>query len=163
MSNLLQTSSSILNQVLSNWLQLLRQMLKSSCWLSTTRFHHLGEGQAPRWWQYFWPVYWFSDTERNPTWSWFAWWLRNPFANLFANIIGVSYKDRDFVCNEGDVNFASGLVFAYTITKGRPPLPYVSYRNEVFEFATGWKTHGGFSLITLRRANSPNATDRKIT
>ena len=109
-------------------------------------------------WQWLNPVWWLSDEERNPAWPWWRWWLRNPFANLWAVIVGVQHLPRVVVTTYPGNFAARGWVFAWTLADGRwLPLPYASFRCRWFEWACGWKTHGGFSPITLRRANAPNA------
>lgn len=118
---------------------------------------------TPFWWQKINPIYWISDEERNPDWPWLAWWWRNPLGNLNAVIIGVADKHRHWISKEGFINFAdNGWQYAWTFVDGSWwPRWYISYRNKYIEVAQGWKTHGGFTFITLRRANSPNAGNYK--
>lgn len=107
------------------------------------------------------PFWLMSDVERNHNWPWWRWFLRNPFCNFHAVVIGVADCGRTVYWSRSPWTFAdSGINYGYTIIDGGfLPLPFVSYRGHGIECAIGWKTSGFFGYA-LRRANSPNATDK---
>lgn len=106
------------------------------------------------------PIWWASDTERNPKWSWWKWFKRNPFYNFTSVILGVSDCHRTVCYSKSPWTFAdAGWNYGYTlIDHWTVPLPFISYRGTSIEASIGWKTSGNFG-VTLRRANSPNATE----
>lgn len=109
------------------------------------------------------PLWWASDVKRNPKWSWFRWFCRNPFCNFTMVIIGLAHHERDCHYAKSAWTYASaGWNYGYTIPVHwiglRVPFPFLSYRGCGIETMIGWKTSGGFSMA-FRRANSPNATE----
>ncbi|HPS76517.1 MAG TPA: hypothetical protein PLS53_00015 [Thermoanaerobaculaceae bacterium] len=122
---------------------------------------------VPTWAQRLNPFWWLSDTERNMAWPWLKWFLRNPATNFFSVIMGVAHRARTVhTLKPGEYTLApQGFNIGITVVQ-KPwwaqvlwPLvyPFLSYRGEKWEWVTGWKTSGTFSLITFRRANAPNA------
>lgn len=117
----------------------------------------------PRWQQLLNPVWLLSDQERNPRWSWWAWFKRNPCANLFAVGIGVACFRRTVRGTMDGQNFpAAGWGCHIVFTDEATPRPWIAWRGKHHEFGAGWKTHGGFG-INWRRANSTNATPEAPT
>jgi hypothetical protein len=114
---------------------------------------------APTWRERINPLWWLSDQERNPAWPWLKWFLRNPCANLFGTIIGVSHHKRWYVSTMDGSNFPlQGWGMAWVIADAcLIPRPWIAWRGRNHEFGAGWKSHGGFG-INWRRANSTNAT-----
>jgi len=107
------------------------------------------------------PIWWLGDVERNPNWSRWSWFKRNPCANFTMTIIGIAHKERDCYYSRSPWTYeVSGFNWGYSIPTGFPqiPFPFISYRGKRIEFALGWKTSGGFTM-SVRRANSPNAEE----
>ena len=106
------------------------------------------------------PVWLASDQERNHNWSWWQWFVRNPFANFTAVIIGVAHRKRWWVSTMAGENFPlRGFGMGWVIADGCwLPRPWVCYRGTVLELGIGWKSHGGFG-VNRRTANAPNATE----
>lgn len=118
-----------------------------------------------------------GDTQANRRWSWWRWLLRNPAANAFAVVFGVAHRYRIVVTTTSPWTYVpgGGWNFAWTLADGCPvPLPLVSYRGRwplgwlhrfwsripaEIETAVGWKTSGGLTPLTFRRAYSPNAAE----
>lgn len=124
-------------------------------------YDHRGPNRAPAtFFQAVNPFWWMSDVERNRNWPWWQWFLRNPFCNFHAVIIGVADCSRTVYWSKSPWSFAErGWNYGYTIIDGGwIPLPFVSWRGRWVEVAIGWKTSGFFGYA-LRRANSPNATE----
>ncbi len=97
---------------------------------------------------------------RNKNWSWFRWFLRNPFSNFHNTVIGVAHKDRDVCWSRSPWTFVpdGGWNYGLTFARWYPPLPFISYRCKRFEAMIGWKTSGAFGYA-LRLAYSPNAPE----
>ena len=106
------------------------------------------------------PVWLLSDDERNMKWPWWRWFLRNPATNFYAVVLGVADCHRTVYWYRSPWSYAdSGLNYGYTIIDGGfILLPFVSWRGRWVEGMIGWQTSGFFSA-SLRRANSPNATE----
>jgi hypothetical protein len=98
--------------------------------------------------------------ERNHNWPWLRWFLRNPFCNFHAVVIGVADCHRTVYWKRSPWTFAeSGWNYGYTIIDGGwVPLPFVSWRGRWIECGIGWKT-SGFWGYSFRRANSTNASE----
>jgi hypothetical protein len=124
---------------------------------------HRGPNRAPATFlQAINPVWWLGDVERNPNWSRWQWFLRNPLCNFHAVIIGVADCFRTVYWSKSPWSFApdGGWNYGYTIIDGGCiPLPFISWRGKRIECMIGWKTSGFFGYA-LRRANSPNATEQ---
>lgn len=139
---------------------------------------------APTWRQIVNPLWLLSDDLRNPAWPrsptvwwlfwwslllripgarWACWFSRNPAANLCAVVLGLCHRRREVVWRSGPGwTFVpvGGINYGWSIPiGGRLPRPFISYRGARFEIASGWKTSGALSLLSVRRANSPNAED----
>lgn len=116
-----------------------------------------------------------GDTQANRRWSWLRWLWRNPATNLLSVVIGVADRNRVVVTTTSPWTMVpgGGWNFGFTLADGCPvPLPLLSYRGPwplgwlhrllpwipaEIEAATGWKTAGGLTPLTFRRAYSPNA------
>ena len=113
------------------------------------------------WLQILNPIWWASDAERNPKWSWIEWFCRNPFCNFTMTIIGIADHERDCHYAVSGWTYAErGFNYGWSKPTSFPrlPFPFISYRGLVIETMIGWKTSGGFSMA-FRRANSPNAEE----
>lgn len=114
---------------------------------------------APTIWQIANPIWLAGDACRPSRWGWWAHFMRNPFYNLKAVVLGVSHLPRVVVATHSAWTLAeSGWNAGWTIAhgwRGMLPLPFVSYRGTRWEWVIGWKTSGGLAT-TLRRANSAN-------
>jgi hypothetical protein len=138
----------------------------------------------PKFWQFFYPVWWASDDERNMNWSWMQWFKRNFFANFNAKVIGVTCYPRWWISTMDGQNFPeTGWGFAicqakwclpryYVCRRGLAPdpkimhvkvgklsIPFLGFVMTDMEIAVGWKSHGGFG-IDYRHAHAPNAPDQ---
>lgn len=123
---------------------------------------------APTWLQRVDPYWWLSDENRNPMWRWWKWFKRNPATNFCSVIVGVAHRRRTvYTLRPGEFTLAPQGFNAGVTVPDRPwwawllcPVvyPFLSHRGVKWEWVTGWKTSGTFSLLTFRRANSPNAT-----
>lgn len=116
---------------------------------------------APTFLQRINPILWLGDIERNPNWSRWAWFKRNPCANFTMTIIGIAHKERDCYYSRSPWTYeVNGLNYGFSVPVKFPHIarPFASYRGKYIECAAGWKTSGGFTL-TIRRANSPNAEE----
>lgn len=116
-----------------------------------------------------------GDVEANRRWSWLRWLWRNPATNLMAVVLGVSHRHRLVVSTTSPWTFVpgGGWNWAFTCADGcLLPRPLISYRGRwplgwinrfvpripaEIEVAIGWKTSGDLTLLTVRRAYSPNA------
>jgi hypothetical protein len=107
------------------------------------------------------PLWWAGDEDRPSfSWSWLQWFLRNPFANFLAVIVGIAHCSRSQWYTRSAWTYAEngGLNAGWSVADcGFIPRPFVSYRASRFEFMVGWKTSGCLSLGQFRRAKSPNA------
>ena len=106
------------------------------------------------------PIWWLSDTERNPAWSWWAWYWRNPDANFKSRIIGISsHAPRRWysAVPGGELWPARGWCFAITMTPWCLPRYWIGHRGARFEKGHGWKTSGGFTTLTWRNSHATNA------
>jgi hypothetical protein len=104
------------------------------------------------------PYWWLCDVERNPEWTWWAWFKRNPAHNFKSVIIGVCHKER--ICHYKGSGWTLpeyGWNYGYTTVNGYPPLPFIAHRGDKYEYAFGWMTSGAFAT-TFRNEHSPNAT-----
>jgi hypothetical protein len=118
------------------------------------------------------PLWWMGDVKRDAQWPQ-VWWLnwllgvpgvrlacwtfRNPCANLFAVIIGISHRSRTvhYANGPGWTYSTFGWNWGYSVPHtGIVPRPFVSYRGRWIELAAGWKTSGAFTPMQLRIANS---------
>ncbi len=113
----------------------------------------------PRGLQWVNPLWWASDQERNVSWTWWQWFKRNFFANLFSVVIGLCHYKRWWISTMGGENFPPrGWGFGWVIADSHlVPRPWVCWRGKNHEAGIGWKSHGGFG-INFRRANATNAT-----
>ena len=109
------------------------------------------------------PLWWASDTEQDMTWPWWRWFIRNPFANFFAVVVGVAHCYRTVYYTKSPWSYAEdgGCNICITLVNGSWfPRPFISFRGKKWERSIGWKTSGCFALGDWRRANSPNAMAR---
>ena len=106
------------------------------------------------------PIWWLGDAERNPNWSRWKWFKRNPCCNFCMVIIGIAHKERDCHYSRSPWTYEeSGVNYGWSKpTDGWLPRGFISYRGTKIECAIGWKTSGGFTAA-FRRAHSPNATE----
>jgi hypothetical protein len=103
------------------------------------------------------PLWWMGDAHRPASAGRIAWFLRNPFANFFAVIVGVSHRHRvvHYAKGPGWTYSTLGWNWGYTVPiTGCMPRPFVSYRGHWVEIAAGWKTSGAFTPLQIRMANS---------
>ena len=124
-------------------------------------YDHRGPNRLPPTWrQILNPIWLMSDTERNMAWPWWRWFLRNPFCNFYQVVIGIAHKPRMCAWLRSPWTFAEkGWNLGYIQADGSwLKLPFISHRGTCVEWCAGWMTAGGFAM-TIRRANSPNATE----
>jgi hypothetical protein len=105
-------------------------------------------------------LWWASDDERNPAWSWGRWFLINPFCNFLSCIIGIAHRGRYIYVARGvGWTYTDGLNWGYSVAHdGWLKRPFVSYRGSWVECCAGWKTSGGFG-IALRKSGARNPGD----
>lgn len=134
------------------------------------RFHRIPERAAPTLRQALSLVWWASDVQRYPSWSWWAWFKRNPCSNAFSTIIGVAHLPRDFVSRDRATIWADAgrhrlawtlPVWAWgdplhSLRRWFVPRPLWSFPTTSHEAAAGWKVDGSFS-ITWRRLHAEEA------
>jgi hypothetical protein len=102
------------------------------------------------------PVWWFKNADEPVPPDWFApgekrrsfkWFVRNPFHNFTHYVIGIA--DKTYVRSgrypEKVGNPNNGWNFAVA-KYGLLRLPFISYRQEKFEFYFGWEVMGNFGI-----------------
>jgi hypothetical protein len=127
---------------------------------------------APTWRQALSPWWWVQDQEM--AWGWADTVRRQPFANLFAVILGVAHRKRLWINTMDGGNFPlHGWGFAWLLADSALiPRPWIAYTGLLpglrlwyvipvptlaqRECGAGWKSHGGFG-VNWRRAQATNA------
>lgn len=119
------------------------------------------------------PVWWVGNASEPRAPAWYRpdgsfrnvrWWLRNPFSNFSAYVMGVADKETvrygrypDQIGNpNGGWNFA--------VTRRRLVyLPFMDYKHGRFEFYLGWRERGNFGAKLNFRQKLPEATEGGLT
>jgi hypothetical protein len=99
------------------------------------------------------PLWWLGDAHRPASKGVVGWFFRNPCANLFAVIIGITHRTRLVAYARGDgYTYAeAGWNWGWSVPfRGWLPRPFISWRGERIELAIGWKTSGAFTPTSTR-------------